>query len=416
MRRKDFFLFFFLPFAGVLVIFFVFSSLNRNFIQRTVESLILEQLKATAEILKVNISHLLKEGAVPETIIKRFAAEENIYYMALLGRDNRILSWSSRYEGYLPFSSQDAGRKEPWIISSPVGKIFNLLTPLSGEKEEPYTLYLGYSLNSLDEMASRSRRSFFIVFVFLAAVGVVFFIGIFGLQRNYLEKKKEAEEEKREKERFKEISALTSAVAHEIKNPLNSLALLCELLHKKGPPEVKEDASLGKEEVRKISLVIDQFSAALRPLRLKKEKVHLRDLIESSRQSLLGGSKKSPVLFRYTENRPIVLEADKDLLGRALSNLLRNAYESTASGTISVTVVKRRKTITIKVEDTGRGIAAENIGRIFEPFFTTKEGGMGIGLYLAKKIIEAHDGTIEVESELGRGTVFLIQLPGGPHE
>ncbi|MDH7513215.1 MAG: HAMP domain-containing sensor histidine kinase [Clostridiales bacterium] len=416
MKRKDFFLFFLIPFAGIFIIFFVFSSINRAFIQRTVEGLIQEQLQATAEILRVNISHFLEEGIAPEMIIKRYADEENIYYMALLDRDNRIISWSSRYEGYLPFSARDASQKEPWIISSPAGKIFNLLTPVPLDNEAPYVLYLGYSLGSLEKMAARSKRNFLFAFAFLASVGIVFFIGIFGLQRKYLEKKKEAEEEKKEKERFKEISALTSAVAHEIKNPLNSLALLCELLHKKGPAEVKEDAALGKEEVHRISRVIDQFSDALRPLRLKKEKVYLRDLIESARRAIQLDPEKSVVLLRYKEDRPVVLEADKDLLARAFFNLLRNAFEATESGSVSVTAERRRKKVTIRVEDTGRGIAPENIGRLFDPFFTTKETGLGIGLYLARKIVEAHEGKIEVESKLGQGTVFIIQLPGGPYE
>ncbi len=416
MKRKDFFLFFLLPFAGIFIIFFFISSINRTFIQRAGEGLILEQLQATAEILKVNIGHFLEEGVAPEAIFKPFAAEENIYYLALLDRDNRILSWSSRYEGYLPFSARDSGRKEPWIITSPAGKIFNLLTPVTGENEEPYVLYLGYSLGSLEQMAASSRRNFLFVFGFLAAVGVLFFIGIFGLQRNYLEKKKEAEEEKREKEKFKEISGLTSAVAHEIKNPLNSLALLCELLYKKGPPEIKENAALGKEEVRKISQVIDQFSDALKPLRLNKERTCLRDIVESARLSLPAESGKSAVFFRYKEDKPIVLEADKGLLARAFLNLLRNAFEATESGSVSVIAEMRRKKVRVRVEDTGKGIAREYLGRLFDPFFTTKERGMGIGLYLARKIVEAHEGKIEVKSELGRGTAFVIQLPGGSHE
>ncbi len=416
MKRKDFFLFFLFPFVGVLILFFLFSSLNQNFIQRTVKQLISEQLQATAEILKVDIRHLLEEGVNPDTILKRFAAEENIYYMAILGRNNRILSWSSRYEGYLPFSTHDLTRKEPWTISSPAGEIYNLLTPLSQETDEPYLLYLGYSLRSLEQMSQRSKRNFLIIFAALASAGIFFFIGLFGLQKNYLKKVKEADQEKEEKEKFREISALTSGIAHEIKNPLNSLALLCELLHKKGPEEIKPDAALGKEEVHKISRIIDQFSAALKPLRLKKEKVFIHEVIESARRLLDRDKEKSRVVFESPENQPMVVEADKELLTSAIFNLLSNSFESAPTGPVVVQAKKHRKNVILSVEDSGKGIAPEDIRQIFEPFFTTKEKGMGIGLYLVKKIIEAHGGTVEVESELGRGTRFTLKLPGGSYE
>src|SRR4030042_4375070 len=120
----------------------------------------------------------------------------------------------------------------------------------------------------------------------LAAAGIIFFIGIFELQRNYLAKTREAEEEKKEKERFREISAFTSAGAHEIKNPLNSLSLLCDLLSRKGPSEVKSEVALGKDEVHKISEIIDRFSAALKPFRLNREELPVREVVFSVRDSL----------------------------------------------------------------------------------------------------------------------------------
>jgi two-component system sensor histidine kinase HydH len=72
--------------------------------------------------------------------------------------------------------------------------------------------------------------------------------------------------------------------------------------------------------------------------------------------------------------------------------------------------------VTIRISDTGKGIRPDELGRIFDPFFTTKDKGMGIGLYLAKKIVEAHEGRIEARSGPGRGTTFIIHLPGGRHE
>jgi signal transduction histidine kinase len=416
LKRKNFFLFFFLPFVGILVIIFVFSTLSRGYIQKKTEELVREQLAATAEILRVNLAHFLEEGYTPQDVLKLYEGDGNIYYLAILDENKNILAWSSRYEGYLPFSSRDAGRMDPWTISSPVGRIFNWLSPFTRTDGTNYFLYLGYSLKNLEEMTTRSSRNLLIIFAFLAAVGVVFFLGLFELQKSYLAKSKEAEEARHEKDRFREISAFTSAVAHEIKNPLNSLSLLCELLRKKVPAGIEPEVAAGKSEVQKIARIIDRFSDALRPLRLKKEKVALREVVNAAREVLAREIPSSTVEFRYTESRPVHLSADKALLTQCFFNLLRNAYEATERGFVSVEAEARRKRVTVKVVDTGEGISQDRLPRVFDPFFTTKDKGMGIGLYLACKIIEAHGGRIEVESRPGQGAAFTIQILGGSHE
>ena len=416
MKRRGFLLFFFLPFLGILAIILVFSTLSRGYVQKKTEELIREQLGATAEILRVNLAHFLEEGYAPQDILRLYEGDGNIYYLAILDKNKDILAWSSRYEGYLPYSSLDAGRTEPWTISSPVGRIFNWLSPFTRTDGTTYYLYLGYSLKSLEEMTARSGRNLLIIFSLLAGVGVVFFLGIFELQKSYLDKDKEAEDARREKDRFREISAFTSAVAHEIKNPLNSISLLCELLRNKVPAEIEPEVLAGKAEVQKVAAIVDRFSDALRPLRLNKERVALMEIVTAARESVGREISPSPVKFRYVESRSVYLFADRALLTQCFFNLLRNAYEATDRGSVSVEAGGHKKNVMVKVIDTGKGIAPDRLSRIFDPFFSTKEKGMGVGLYLARKIIEAHGGRVEVESRPGLGTTFTIHLPGGRHE
>ena len=129
-----------------MVIFFAFSSLNRGYIKDKVEKLVDEQLQATAGILKVNFSHLLKENYTPEDIFAQFSGEENIYYMALLDEDRRIMGWHSQFEGYLPLSKESLNKERTWIIDSPAGKIFNSFSSFSLPDGKNYFLYLGFIL------------------------------------------------------------------------------------------------------------------------------------------------------------------------------------------------------------------------------------------------------------------------------
>jgi len=409
LKKKDLFLFFFIPLLGIIVIFFIISSINRTYIKNKVEDLVKEQLQATAEILKVNISHFISENYPSEEIFRLYSGEENIYYMALLDEQKEILGWHSRFEGYLPLSQKDIGEQDSWTINSPAGKIFNIFTSFQASDMNTYHIYLGYSLESLEEMIIHSRQNFLILFGIIVGIGIIFFLGIYQLQNHFLQKEKEAETERSEKERYREISAFTSGVAHEIKNPLNSLALLFELIQKKMPAEFKDDISLGNGEVKKISRIIDQFSASLKPLDLKKEKLVLKDLMADIR----GSINKKYIGIHYEEEEEVFLYADKGLLSQALLNLLQNSLEATDKGEIRILAKKHKKKVHISVQDTGRGMSAEELRHIFDPFFSKKKEGMGIGLYLTKKIIEAHEGKIICESRMGKGTAFHIQIPGG---
>ncbi len=413
LKGRNFLLFFYLPFLGILVIFFVFSSLNRATIKKKTEDLVKEQLQAAAGILEVNISHFLEENYSVDEIFESYSGEEDIYYIALLDENKRILGWSSRFEGYLPISIESIGEEESWIIDSPAGKIFNFFSPFSSEEGESYFLYIGYSLGNLEEMLLYSRRSFLLIFGLIFMIGIVFFFGLYQLQRHYLDKKKEAEDEKKEKERYREISAFTSGVAHEIKNPLNSLSLLFELLHKRVPEELHKDVSLGKEEIQKVSKIIDQFSASLKPFRLNKETFSLAEMVSNVRDSLFKEFVTEGVEISYSESSSVMLHADKGLMQQAFLNLLRNSIEASKKGKIGIHAWQKKGKVQVRIDDPGQGIPEEDIELIFEPFFSTKKEGMGVGLYLTKKIIETHEGEITVKSQTGQGTTFFIQIPGG---
>ncbi len=393
-----------------MVLFFVFSSINRSLIRSRVEHLVEEQLRAAADILKADIRRALENERPPEDILDLYNQEETIHFMALLDSDLDPLDWTTRFEGYLPLASQKNKDSDSWIIDSPAGKIFNLLSPIKTEKGQAFYLYLGYSLQSLEIMLSRSRRMFWILFALMGSAGILLYIGLFKLQNRYMQKVRELDEQVRQKERFREISAFTSGVAHEIKNPLNRLSLLLELMQKKDAHAVPSLSSKGKEEVKTIAEIIDRFSAALQPLKIKPETIVLRELVEEILMPLKNRYPDADITFRQ-KNRP-VFKGDRGLIRQALHNVIENAVEASRPGRVVVSAQGGKEGVRISISDTGPGISREDSRRIFEPFFSRKTNGMGVGLFLTRKIVEAHRGQISFSSSRGSGSILTIILPG----
>jgi signal transduction histidine kinase len=114
---------------------------------------------------------------------------------------------------------------------------------------------------------------------------------------------------------------------------------------------------------------------------------------------------------RYADG-PLIIEGDRFALGRVFRNLITNAIQATeAGGRVIVTTARAGDHVEISVADTGSGIPAERLSRIFDDFVTTKRRGLGLGLAISKRIVEQLDGTITVESEVGRGTSFTLRFP-----
>ena len=115
---------------------------------------------------------------------------------------------------------------------------------------------------------------------------------------------------------------------------------------------------------------------------------------------------------RATPPDPLVIEGDRFALGRVYRNLITNAIQATEpGGRVAITTARAGDQVEISVTDTGSGIAPERLPPIFDDFVTTKRRGLGLGLAISKRIVEQLDGTITVESELGRGTAFTTRFP-----
>jgi signal transduction histidine kinase len=218
-------------------------------------------------------------------------------------------------------------------------------------------------------------------------------------------------------EKLASIGRLSAGVAHEINNPLTTILTSAMLIQEDldhNDPAYEEMQTIANEALRCRKIVTSLLDFARQTQPQKK----MTDINHVVTESVLLTQKQAAFkdIMVQSELAPNIpdLMFDKGQIEQALINLILNAVEATdEGGTITVVTAHdtARQAALITISDTGHGIDKEKIDTIFEPFFTTKESGTGLGLSITHGIIEQHGGTISVESKMGRGTSFTIQLP-----
>lgn len=221
------------------------------------------------------------------------------------------------------------------------------------------------------------------------------------------------------------IGELAAGLAHEIKNPLAGIQGVIDVLVQRRGRDDPERLALEevRGEVRRIDQTVRALLERARPRALRLEQASLTGTVQRAvhlahHQAAAGNRRNGKVAIAFEPPRdPVVLLIDAAQMEDAVLNLIINAIEAIEDGRGRVTVrlgVRRegaRPEAVIEVEDTGRGIAEEDLQRIFNPFFTTAEGGTGLGLAAVRRITRAHGGQVEVSSKPGHGSTFIIRLP-----
>ena len=216
-------------------------------------------------------------------------------------------------------------------------------------------------------------------------------------------------------EHFATLGELAAGLAHEIRNPLAGIAGVIEIVGRDLPPgsparSVIKDA---KEEALQINRILTDLLETARP---KPPQFQVKDIGATVEHAVLFArqqaiTKRITIELNNDEEIPAV-DHDPHQINQVLLNLLLNAIQAMDKpGTIYVTLRRDKDAALITVADQGKGIAPETLPNIFRPFFTTKGHGTGLGLSLARRIVESHRGTISVRSEVGKGTQFVIRLP-----
>jgi len=229
---------------------------------------------------------------------------------------------------------------------------------------------------------------------------------------------KRLEAHARRTERMATVGQLAAGVAHEIRNPMASIAGSIELLEQS--PQTSEDdrqlMTIVQREVQRLNVLIGDLLDYANPRAKQTVDFDLGTLVNETVQVARGDKNFADVELTASIDQPLAIHADPAKLRQVVWNLIRNAADAASSGGKHVRVEARKTTqgAVVSVEDDGPGIPESLVGRIFDPFVTTKQKGTGLGLSIVRRAVEAHRGTITVDSTLGVETVFTIRLPDVP--
>ncbi|MDA8141730.1 MAG: ATP-binding protein [Desulfobacteraceae bacterium] len=227
---------------------------------------------------------------------------------------------------------------------------------------------------------------------------------------------RQLQESLRRQEKLAAIGGLAAGVAHEIRNPLSSIKGMATYFKSKFATgsEDKEAAEVMIQEVERLNRVISELLDFVRPTDLQWKATDLNELIAHSARLIQQEAATQHIAVRLKPApQPVMAEVDADRLSQCLLNLYLNALQAMARGgelTVTLTALGP-DAVRIDVEDSGEGIAAQDLDKVFDPYFTTKAKGTGLGLAIVHKIVTAHNGHVKISSTAGRGTKVSLIFP-----
>jgi signal transduction histidine kinase len=236
------------------------------------------------------------------------------------------------------------------------------------------------------------------------------------------------EERERLRDRLASLGEMAAGIAHELKNPLAGIEVMAGLLRRQ-VPDSKDAQSLLADilsEAKLANAIVVEMLEFVRPVRLQVAHTDIPDMLQQSITMAESKTRRGSVgVTLEVENGLPMIEADHQQLSQVFTNLLTNAFEALdGRGKIAISAFTRTidtdpafgglpptPTVIIDVADDGPGLPRDATDKIFDPFFTTKPQGSGLGLPIVRKIVDAHDGRIDVSSVPGAGTRFRVTLP-----
>lgn len=254
------------------------------------------------------------------------------------------------------------------------------------------------------------------VFGFILAVLVVVPVAVIICRTSV---KKANSRRKSQQNQFQELAKLTGGLAHEIKNPLSTIKVNLKLITEDtqndpgNPQRYLKKIDVVQKETARLEQILDDFLRFIGKSELNLQNTDINLLVSDMADFFTPQARAKNVTVRLGLAKiPITCKVDADMIKQVILNLFINATQAMAEGgELIIRTNMNEKYANIEISDTGTGIPPEKIDKIFLAYYTSRPAGTGLGLPIAKKIINAHNGNITVNSQPGKGTSFTITLP-----
>lgn len=299
-------------------------------------------------------------------------------------------------------------------------EVFEVIKSFSVRDQPAGLIRIGYSSAEIRPLLSEIKKSVILSVSFSLILGIFATALIWVNQNRHLRKMEELEERIQLAERLSSLGHLAAGVAHEIRNPLNAIGLALQRLRREFLPaeESKREAyltftDLVLKEVRRVNEIIEQFLSLARPFDLNPKEGSLRNLLNQL-VALFQEEARSHGVVLHLETGPDLppLRMDHEKLTQALINIMKNGIQAMEhGGTLRIETHLLKDRVEVTFSDSGGGIPEDQMEKVFNYYYTTKEKGVGLGLPIAHRIIEAHGGQLKIESKVGVGTKVMVSLP-----
>ncbi len=299
-------------------------------------------------------------------------------------------------------------------------EIFEVVKSFPFQGKTMGLIRIGYSPKEIYPVLTQIKKNVALSIFFFLILGISAITLIWVNQNRNLRRMKEMEDRVQLAERLSSLGHLAAGVAHEIRNPLNAMGMGLQRLKREFLPseESKREEYISfmeliLKEIRRMNKIIEQFLTLSRPFQLNLRESSLQDLLKNL--IILFQEEASSVEVALQEeissNLPVV-KMDPEKLTQALINIMKNGMEAMErGGTLRIEAKSLKDRVEITVSDSGSGIPPDQMEKVFNYYYTTKEKGVGLGLPIAHRIIEAHRGQLKIESQVGSGTMVTVTLP-----
>jgi signal transduction histidine kinase len=369
---------------------------------------------------------LFRQFAI-QRAISDFGLREGILYISVLDSQLNILAHTD--SALLGRKENDDFLRTALQSRDPVSRLthasgdietYEVVKSFSLDGSPGGLIRIGYSPKEIHPILRQIRKNVVLSILFFLILGISAIALIWVNQNRHLKKMKEMEDQVQLAERLSSLGHLAAGVAHEIRNPLNAIGMGLQRLKREFLPrdESKKDEYLAfteliLKEIRRVNEIVEQFLSLSRPFPLEQKQGSLDKLLQNL--IVLFREEASPQGIAVQEaidsGLPLI-KMDEERLTQVFINIMKNGIQAMEhGGTLRVEAHVIKDRIRVVISDSGPGIPPDQMEKIFNYYYTTKEKGVGLGLPIAHRIVEAHGGQLDVESRVGSGTKVTVTLP-----